>query len=364
MKITKKILALLLALVIAVTMFAACSDNKSGVGSKDKKDDAVADLTNVDVKDLGMKSVGALEKIKSVHISQTVDMSATLGHMDAEINVNMESDVDVAGNKMHSKGTANSNGLSIDMEMYIEEDGNDASVYVNANNSSWMKQSIPVSMLKADPSYNDYYESAVFLMNALQGANKSDTTHMGKAAIKVTGVLDTEDPEGIMKSSGISTSGTTGITTAQFQQMLTGLAPVQITAYIEKSTGLPLQIDMDMTDFMNSLYVNLGKISPSGQSVAATVHHAKASMIFTDYNNTSADVPNDVKDAINGGTPAPTVETFGVPENNEVRIETGSDDVFSPKGYKSVVPEYESRKAIEEARKKVEKKMKEMQENG
>ncbi len=294
MKNLKKIIALIVVLTLVITVFSACGDK-----AENSDEGVVKDFGKVVVEEVGTAAVEAFEKIDSVHISQNVDLSANLGGMDSLIKVNMESDIDVAGDKMHAKGRADSNGLTMDMEMYVEENGDEASVYVNVNNSSWMKQALSVAQLKADPSYNDYYESAVFLMNALQGVNKSETTHMGKSAIMVTGVLDNEDPEGIMGSMGVSSPiSSSGITTEHFQQMLTGLEAVQVTAYFEKSTGLPLQIDLDMTAFMNSVYVNLGKVM--GQTISADVEYAKASMVFTEYNNTSADVPEEVRSAVSG----------------------------------------------------------------
>jgi len=243
---------------------------------------------------LGDGLLGVFEKVESMHVSQTVDAELTMMGSPSKIYVNMESDVSVADQLMHSAGKAESNGMTFDVEMYVEKKGDNASVYANMNNTTWMKQDAPIAQLKQSNNYNDAFETAKFFLGALQGKEISEVTHMDKDAVLVTGVLDTEDPEGLMSSAGF---GPSGINTGQFVQMMTGLEPVEVSLYVEKDTGLPLEFSADMTKFMTSMYENMGK-AMGGTSFNVSIDHAICTLKFTEYNNVSVEIPEDVKDAV------------------------------------------------------------------
>ncbi len=289
MKKTKKIIAVILTFVMVASMFVACKDKSS------KKDSPKSeDITQVALEKVGTTAIKRLEKVESLHVSQTVDLSASMNGHAADINVNMESDISLVDEMVHLIGGANSNGLTMDMEMYIEKDGDNASIYANVNNSTWMKQNLKVADLVATQGYVDAYESAKYFLKALQGVEKSTTTYNGQSALLIKGVLDTEDPQGIFQNSGMGSAGE--INTAMFQQMMTGLDAVDVEIYLDSATGLPLEIKLDMTAFMNSLYKNLGKLS--GNSIPVVVDHAVGTMLFTDYNSVTVAVPDSVKSAV------------------------------------------------------------------
>ncbi len=288
MKKTKRIFTVLLTFIMVASLFTACKDKSSKKNSPQSED-----ITQVALEKVGTTSLKKLEKVESLHVSQTVDMEASMGGHIADINVNMESDISIVDQMVHLVGGANSNGLTMDMEMYIEKNGDDASIYANVNNSTWMKQNLKIADLVASQGYVDAFESTKYFLKALQGVEKTTTTHNGQSALLIKGVLDTEDPQGIFQNSGLGTSGQ--INTAMFQQMMTGLDAVDVEIYLD-SAGLPLEIRLDMTAFMNSLYKNLEKIS--GTSMPVVVDHAIGTMLFTDYNSVTVAVPDSVKSAV------------------------------------------------------------------
>jgi len=168
-------------------------------------------------------------------------------------------------------------------------------MYVNAENTTWMRQDARVVDLKGMQNYEDPYETAQEFIAALQCAEKSETDYNGNPALLVTGVLDLEDPQGVISVTGLNVSG---ISTSQFVQMLTGLDPIYVSLYLDPSTCLPYEMTIDMKDFMTTLMKNLEKIGNGG--VPMNFKHVYANFKFSDYNNVSVAVPEEVKAAVMG----------------------------------------------------------------
>lgn len=304
MKKFKKFFAVLLVLAMSVSFFAACSEesqnateNGSNEGA-DGKMTAKFDASALSSENVAIKTLELLNGVESLHVSHNVDMEISMMGSLQKMNVNMESDVSLADERAHITGKVDNPPLALTTEMYLEKNGDNASIYANINNSTWMKQNVKVADLKQVDGYDDAFEATKYYLDVLQNAEVGESSYNGKSAVLVTGILDTEDPEGLMDNMGMQ-SQNMGLNTAMFQQMLTGLEPVEFSMYLDSATGLPLEVKVDMTKFMNSVYVNLGKTFGS-QSISVDVKSAVGTIVFSDYNNVSVSVPAEVESAVSG----------------------------------------------------------------
>lgn len=312
MKKTKKVLAFILAMMMVVSLFTACDDEKNDKDKSVKTEESASngkvsdgeetaekpkafDIARIAPEDANDEVLEIFEKVDSVHISQNVYMNLDMMGRNSEMTVNMETDVSVPDEIMHIVGTSENMGLSMTAEMYIDKNGDMATIYANANNTTWMKQDIKTDLLNAAiGNYNDTYEATKYFIKSMENVATSNVTHMGKSAVLLEGNVSFDDPEGLMANAGMSANG---ISTGQFVQMLTGLDEIGISVYIDSATGLPLEIKIDMADFMNSMYENMGA-ALNTKSMDVDVHNADYTMTFTDYNNVSVSVPDSVKNAV------------------------------------------------------------------
>ena len=129
----KKVLAFVMAMVVTVSLFTACGESEPETGSVTQGDAAQVseeesfDIAKYSPEELGDVLLGIFEKTESLHVSQIADLEASMMGSPAKIYLNLESDVSVADEIMHSVGQAKSNELTFDVEMYLEKNGENAS---------------------------------------------------------------------------------------------------------------------------------------------------------------------------------------------------------------------------------------------
>lgn len=306
MKKVKRFFMVLLVLIMSVSLFASCNEETNNStetgaetsGEKIENNVAEFDASKLSSDNVATETIDLLNSVDSLHISHNVDMEISMMGRAQKMNVNMESDVSLADEKAHIVGNVDNSPLSLTTEMYLEKNGDDASIYANMNNTTWMKQNVKVADLKQVDGYDDAFEATKYYLEVLKDAEISDSSYNGKSAVLVTGILDTEDPEGLMNNMGMQSQGM-GLNTAMFQQMLTGLEAVDFSMYLDSATGLPLEVKVDMTKFMNSVYANLGKVF-GGNGVPVDVKLAVGTIVFSDYNNVTVAVPAEVEAAVSG----------------------------------------------------------------
>lgn len=251
----------------------------------EKESTAVA-FEGVPDSELGNEMLKVFEKVESVHFSDVADMSVSVAGQNNTMQISSEEDISAVSGVSHVNIITREQGESESKEMYIVKNGDDATVYLNENNSSWEKQDIKVDQLAAVTGYSDTFDEVKVILGGMTNIKRSNVNHMGKPAILVEGVVAMDSPNGLVAAIGLANDLN--------EEVLKGLDAIGISAYLDSTTGLPVEINMDMTAFIKSLYDNMLK-EMGAAGLVIDVDNVNYTMNLTEYNNVSVSVPDDVK---------------------------------------------------------------------
>lgn len=237
MKKMKRAGALLLALVLTLSL-AACAGGGGGsaqtpaeaVAAAQKK---MADIKNLDAAitmEMGMSMEG-----QTMGINMSMNMSMLTDPVQAKIAVDMD---------MGELG-------SQQMEMYMEEKGDNSFVLYVTDGTIWAAQTVSaedVGQYDAQSSMDMYLDSTSEFKSA--GTEKLPSGE----ADKYTGVIKGDSMAAVMEQSGALDSLATVLgSTDAIAELYKDLGDMPVSIWVDKATGYPVRYEMDMTDMLSQL---------------------------------------------------------------------------------------------------------------
>lgn len=275
MKLKKSIGALVVAGALALSLAACGGDNGGNVVSKVGQP-AAATMSPSELLSAAQKaSTNNQEEAMQAKMNAVLKMSGKEGKESHSIGLNLDADLVVHTDpmkmsmKMDMDVQADGQKQSQDMQMYILEENGKAAAYMGVG-GQWAKQVYDLNgtefeQLKQQStrSFDTDDFTKAFASDAEVLKNKGLTKLNGKDAVLLEGEIDAALMEEALKNAGIE---------EQLRQLqisfddLKTKSGIKVAAYYDPETLMPLQIDMDMTDFFSELMQNVMKAAASSSS--------------------------------------------------------------------------------------------------
>lgn len=285
--------AVLAAGVLTLSLAGCGDDNVSQVGQA-----AAAQMSPGDILSASKQASQANhEQDVQAKMNAVMKISGTDGSESHEINLNLDADLIAHQSPMKMSMNMSMDMAmdgereSQDMDMYMIQENDKMAMYMNMD-GQWMKQVIAldseqVEELKASStrSFDTDAFTDAFQSDSQVLTNKGITKINGKDAVLLEGELSFEDMEDALKSAGIEDQ------LRQLNLTLSDIKPttgIQVAAYYDPVTYMPLQMDIDLTDFCAELFDALLKNTLSSTNETIKVDQYTMSIQMVAYGK---DVP-------------------------------------------------------------------------
>ena len=237
------------------------------------------------------KTIQALDTVQSVHISQNSIADYTVMGTRVNMNMTLDSDINISQGITYVNMTANQGGRNVSSEIYIQGDTSTTDIYMSSN-GIWLKQTgVPTADLYKLGSGFDGLEGIRFYLTNMEeiylDSSSDPNNHI------VSGIIGSDATEEVLRKGGLTTiidqlDSNDEISDSDIESLLNNLDPIKITVLIDKDTFLPTQMTMDMKDTTDSMYRNIENIaSKYGESISYSITTNKGVTNFSRYNDLS-----------------------------------------------------------------------------
>lgn len=306
MKWKKSIGALLIAAALA-TSLAACGEGTTNSTTSSSKPETIsqvgqsaANMTPGEIFSAAKTaSTNSSEQDLQAKMTAVIKMSATAKGESASIDMNLGADLTAKADpfkmamNMDLQMQAMGEKQNQKMDMYmIEEDGKCA-VYMGAD-GQWQKQIIDLEGTEFEQlreqstrSFNTNDFTEAFQADAEVFENKGIRKINGKDAVVLEGEISADEMMEALKSAGIE---------EQLSQLGLKLSDIQTKSgiksvvYYDPQTYMPLQMDIDMTDYFNELIQAMMKSELNSNGASMDIEKYTMSIQIVAYGKDVPDV--------------------------------------------------------------------------
>lgn len=302
MKLKKSVGALLIAAALA-TSLAACGEPTPTTSTPETVSQVGQSAANMTPAQIFAASKTASksdsEENMQAKMNAVMKMDASAEGESASVNMNIDADMTANANPMkmamNMNLTADMAGQkqSQAMDMYMIEENGKCAVYVGAN-GQWAKQVVDMEgtefeelRKQSTQSFNTGDFTDAFNADAEVFENKGIRKLNGKDAVVLEGEINAEDMMGALKSAGIE---------EQLKQLGLSLSDlktqsgIEVTAYYDPQTYMPLQMDIDMTKYFDELVQSMMKSQLNSAGATMDIQQYTMSIQILAYGKDVPDV--------------------------------------------------------------------------
>lgn len=270
MKKGKRILALALAAVMAVSMMAC--------GKKKTDPYAAAQENMANVKSMEATMLMEMDmEVSAGGESQTMEMDTQMDMITFTEPARAKVDMTI-GMSMGELGNTSEN-----MSMYME--GNEDGTYTMymLYGDTWMSQEIPADealQYDASSEMTSYMDSAYHYEE--KGIEKLDSGNAYRYSGKITG----DDLKEVLVDSGaLDQLSQLGLDMSQPDALLEGVEDITVDLWIDEATLYPVKYELDMSGAMNALIGNaFAAMGDQAEGVSMSIPKMTISMTCSNYN--------------------------------------------------------------------------------
>ncbi len=300
MKKRNKILALMLAVILAMSV-TACGGKDSGNENAANSADDVQKQETVDPFEKAQKNIA---KVTNMDASMVMEMDMELGAngetqtMESVTTMDMSTFSDPVRLKMDMNVKASVAGQETTQQMSVYadtlEDGT-CMMYL-FDGTSWYSQEGATAQDIAQ--YDASTDMAAYL-NGNYNFEQAGTEQVdGANAYKYTGKITGDEMKEVILSSGaLDQLSSLGMSSADLDSMLDGIGELPINLWIDEATLYPVKYEMDMTDVMNTLMTNMvASMGEQAEGVSMSIPKMVISMTCKNFNAaTDFEIPEEAK---------------------------------------------------------------------
>ena len=261
MRRTNKLISLALAILMVFTLTACSESFESAM----------------------VRAVREMENVESVHADTVLDMGFTVAAMgeSLDMDIGMDMSMDTAGDLTSGELSVNMLGIDVTALYIVEKRGEVLDVYLSMDGgSTWTSQLSVTSEQLTEGDLNLSYDAGALVNFYLEFA-----TNFSDAVDESINGLDCSRYDGTFPGSqlmeAMSMSGGSSMLEGVDVETLPD-APISI--WIDKSSGLPARISLDMTEAMSQYAGNL--LDSSGLDGATmTVDKIGVTVDLSEYNS-------------------------------------------------------------------------------
>ncbi len=230
-----------------------------------------------------VKAARQLEKVNSAHTDMTMDVAMKVSASGASVDMNMKMSmsIDTINDPRQSKAetTTEFMGMSIPMQVYIEQNGETYDVYVSSDSGvTWQAQA---DVPEEDVAQYEFVDSISFYLECAASFKKTGEEEVnGATATRYDGVISGENVKKALEMSG----------SADQMALLLGedgdigdVGELPLSIWLDKTSGLPVRYDMDMTAVMQSMISSM----PQDENMTMEVSRVTLSVVMSNYNGIS-----------------------------------------------------------------------------
>lgn len=298
----KRFLALFLTAVLALSV-TACGDSGSSAPAGDSAEPVVEEESaeeeaqpEVDPMAVALENINSVDSMEAKMVVE-MNMVASADGQEQSVESKMVTDMAWFNDpiKVKMEMTAEAGGEIVEMSIYGEEEEDGTYMMYAYDGTSWQSQQAGAADLEAfsarDSMASSIGDGSVY---KAEGTEQLD----GANTYKYSYVMEGDETKEAMLSSGaLDSVKELGIDSSQLDGMLDGLGEITTYVWIDEATLYPVKYEMDMTDVMQALMVNL--VETMGEQVGdMSVDVQKMGIIMTCSNfNNVADfsVPDEAK---------------------------------------------------------------------
>lgn len=291
----RKFLALFLTAALALS-FTACGNDSSSASSTSAESssrdegaelpatEAEAKKPDVDPMEAALEN---MESVTSMEMDMVMDMDMKVSANGEEQSIESTTEMDMScftdPLKIKMEMTVSAAGESVDMSIYAEEENGTYMMYMY-DGSSWQSQPVGAADLAE-------YDARGTMISSIGDGSvyKAEGTEKlnGANAYKYSYVMTGDEMKEAMLSSGaLDSLSQLGLDSSQVSGMMDGLGEITTYVWIDEATLYPVKYEMDMTDVMDALMVNM--IEAMGEQAAGltmNVTKLEISMTCSNFNN-------------------------------------------------------------------------------
>ncbi len=309
----RRFLALFLTAAMALSV-AACGSDKGGKADApaassteaeketeeeaglSKEEEAPEAQEDIDPMEEAMKN---MESVTSMEMKMVMDMDMKVSAQGEEQVVESSTVMNMAWMndpvKVKAEVIAEAAGQSSEMSVYgeMEEDGT-YMMYIY-DGTSWTSQAVG----KADLGEFDARENMMASIGdgsayTAEGMEQIDGGNAYKYSYVMTG---DEMKEAMLSSGALDSVSSLGLDSSQIDGMLDGLGEITTYVWIDEATLYPVKYQMDMTEAMNQLLVNMVEaLGEQAEGISMNVPKLDMSMTCSNFNNVADfSIPEEAK---------------------------------------------------------------------
>ena len=203
------------------------------------------------------KAVKKMSALQSVHMDMDMhmDFSMTMLGESLDLDANMESGIDMQTEPLRARMEMGMEvlGVSMDMLMYMEQNGEEYTTYVSADGgASWESESITAEEAKSQTG--DVSENLKIFIDCAKSFQEAGTEAVnGSAATRYDGQITGDSLESALELSGAKEMLGEGLGAKLSADAFTGLESIPCSVWIDNKSGMVVRYDMDMGAVMQSL---------------------------------------------------------------------------------------------------------------
>lgn len=228
----------------------------------------------------------ALDGIESVHMSQTTSSDYEVMGSRVNMDMRLETDVDIENMITHAIMKAQGAGIDVDTEMYARIYDGVCDIYMSTA-GMWLKQTgISAGDMYKLGSGFDGMDGIRFYLNNLKDVYVEESENK----YTITGVIGSEATEEALRRGGMESmmnqlDSNDSLSDGEIREMFSNLSALKLSVVVNKETFLPGQMVFDMKDTIESLYSNINNIGAKyGEEISYSINENKGTVNFSNYN--------------------------------------------------------------------------------
>ena len=231
-KMLKKVLALLLALVMILSL-TACGSLAAA------------------------KTLRKIQKLNSFHVDCDMNLGFGLGFMGesiSDLDLVIETNTDVSRGPLRGEGTMRMNVLDEPVEVlyYFEREDNTLTIYASPDGETWSKRTMDLG--DGDSDFKLDAKSLLGISQFLSTFEETGTeTINGSDASVYSGAISGDDLKASLDESGLVESFAEALDIDPDELELDEIGSIPLTFAIDSESGLPVKLTADFSGFMGSL---------------------------------------------------------------------------------------------------------------
>lgn len=203
------------------------------------------------------KAAKKMAALQSVHmdLDMHMDFSMSLLGESLDLDANMESGIDMQTEPLRAKMEMGMEvmGVNMDMLMYLEQNGEEYTAYVSADNgASWERETMTAEEAKSQTG--DVSENLKIFINCAKSFQEAGTEMVnGSEATRYDGEITGDSLESALELSGAKEMLGEGLGGKLSADAFTGLESIPCSVWIDNKSGMVVRYDMDMGAVMQTL---------------------------------------------------------------------------------------------------------------